>query len=111
MLAIAVGAAVAGHSHKRRLVLHTVSDPCSVYMTAWRGGDVALKLPDGPLQPITFRTRAWVDDGCRWQGTETLTPISATRYAYRYEEQILRCEPGAEPYAKTPRRGYVDVFE
>jgi hypothetical protein len=60
-----------GSSHKRRLVLHTVSRPCTVYLTAWRHGDVKLEVGN-KLEPLTFKTRAWVSDGCRWQGTETL---------------------------------------
>src|SRR3954469_1650939 len=95
LLAMTVAVASTG-SHKRRLVLHTVSRPCAVYLTAWRHGDVELSTHGDKLEPLTFRTRAWVIDGCRWQGTETLVPISATRYSYRYDEQILKCEPDAD---------------
>lgn len=110
LLAATVTVVGMGSSHKRRLVLHTVSRPCAVYLTAWRNGDVVIE-DEGALKPLTIRTRAWLSDGCRWQATETLTPISETRYAYRYDEKILRCEPDADPYIQTPRRGYVDVFE
>lgn len=110
LLAATVAVVGMGSSHKRRLVLHTVSRPCAVYLTAWRNGDVLID-DAGPLKAIKIRTRAWLSDGCRWQGTETLTPITEKRYAYRYEEKILRCEPDADPFVQTPRRGYVDVID
>jgi hypothetical protein len=111
LLAMTAAAAGVGSPHTRHLVLHTVSKPCAVYLTAWRNGDVELKTSSDELEPLTFQTRARVNDGCQWLATETLVPISATRYSYRYEEQILRCRPGARPYLKTPRVGYVDVVE
>jgi len=36
-------------------------------------------------------------------------PIDNHRYFYRYDEKILECEPGADPYIKTPRTGFVTV--
>ena len=110
LLAMTAGWMGLGSPQTRRLVLHTISEPCTVYLTAWRHGDVKVAL-DGDLEPLTFRTRARVNDGCRWQGTETLIPVSDTRYWYSYEEKILGCRPGAEPFIKTPRVGYVDIVD
>lgn len=93
----------------RRLVLHAVEEPNAIYLSAWRNGDLLVTFGDDRLRPITFTVRARISDGCRWLGTETLEPIDATTYAYDYSEKILSCERGAEPYAKTPRKGYVTV--
>src|SRR5688572_17344058 len=56
----------------KRLVLHTVWEPTAIYLSAWRNGDVNVQLDNGELRPITFRVRATIPDGCRWEGTETL---------------------------------------
>lgn len=93
----------------RRLILDAPAPPENLYLTAWDRGDVLLRLPDGPLRPIRFTTRAYLTDGCRWEGTETLIPLDATHYAYDYAETILGCEPGAIPALKTPRQGIVTV--
>src|SRR5215208_98376 len=58
-----------------RLVLHTVTEPTAIYLSAWRNGDVNVQFENGELRPITFRVRATIPDGCRWEGTETLVPI------------------------------------
>ena len=80
-----------------------------MYLTAWRHGPVVAPFEGDSLVPLTFTTTALVSDGCRWEGIETLEPIDAKRYAYRYEERILSCEDGAEPFLKTPRTGTVVV--
>jgi hypothetical protein len=99
-----------GHSTRsHRLVLHAVDRPDCVYVTAWRHGDVRLAVDPGKLAPLRFTTRAWLSDGCRWLGRETLHPIGPRAYSYRYDEVILGCEPDAEPFLKTPRVGTVTV--
>jgi len=96
--------------HMHRLRLHAPRMCGAYYLTAWSDGDV--RLPAGNEDStLTFRTRADMNDGCRWQATETLVPVNAKRYSYRYEERLLSCEPDAQPYIKTPRVGYVDVLE
>jgi hypothetical protein len=109
LLALTAGAYTARTHHKRRLVLHAVSEPGFLYLTAWRNGDVAVPFDGDKLVPLTFRTMALVNDGCRWLGTETLRPIAGGRYAYRYDETILECVPDARPYYKTPRTGIVTI--
>jgi hypothetical protein len=99
----------AHHPHVRRLVLHTTYEPGAVYLSAWRNGDVRMPLEGDALVPLTATTRATVSDGCRWLATEKLVPIGPKRYAYRYDETILSCEPGARPARKTPRTGCVTV--
>ena len=99
-----------GHSTRsHRLVLHAVDEPNCVYLTAWRHGDVRLEVEPGKLTPLGFSIRAGLSDGCRWLGRERLDPIGPRTYAYRYDEIILGCDPGAEPYLKTPRTGTVTV--
>lgn len=99
-----------GDSHRQaRLVLHAVSEPDAVYLSWWRDGDVRVELTPGELSGMMFTCRAWVRDGCQWKGIETLEPIDARAYIYRYEETLLRCRPGARPYRKTPRIGIVTV--
>jgi len=95
--------------HVRRLALHAVAQPGAVYLTAWRNGAVRVPFEGAKLVPLTFKTVALVDDGCRWLGIETLVPRDRHSYAYRYEEAILGCEPGATPYLKTPRTGVVTI--
>jgi hypothetical protein len=93
----------------RVLVLHARSQPGAVYLTAWQYGPVAIPFDGEELVPLRFTTRASVSDGCRWLGIETLVPVGPTRYAYRYDETLLDCDPGATPYSKTPRTGCVTV--
>jgi hypothetical protein len=114
---LAVGGLVLGLSiampakqpHARHLVLHAPSAPHSLYLTAWRHGDIAMPYASDELVPLTFTTRASVSDGCRWLATETLVPIGPARYAYRYDETLLECDADATPCIKTPRSGYVTV--
>lgn len=92
-----------------RLVLHAVEEPNALYLTAWEHGDVTIRFEEGRLRPLTFTTRAWITDGCKWQGTETLVPIDGHSFAYDYSETILECAPDAVPAYKTPRKGLVTV--
>jgi hypothetical protein len=96
-------------STTRRLSLHAHARSDATYLTAWDAGDVFVKFPDKKLTGVVFYNRAWVSDGCRWQGTETLTPISGDAFFYEYSETVLSCKPGAKPYKKTPRTGMVTV--
>ena len=112
-LATMTGLAVAHHkAHQptlHRLALDAPVRPNAFYLTAWADGDVSLAF-DGSPEPVTIKTRALMDDGCRWLATETLTPADATHYAYSYTEEILSCEPGATPYVETPRTGVVTIY-
>jgi hypothetical protein len=94
--------------HGRRMVLHAPSAPNSLYLTAWRHGDVPVPFDGNELVPLKYTTRALIE-GCRWLATETLVPVEAGRYSYRYDETLLGCEPKAVPWNKTPRTGYVTV--
>ncbi|HEX4422787.1 MAG TPA: hypothetical protein VH165_32955 [Kofleriaceae bacterium] len=110
LLAASVGGFAAHRHHKHHhLVLHTYAQPGAVYLTAWRHGAVVAPFEGDELTPLTFTTTALVSDGCRWQGIETLEPIDHHRFAYRYDETILSCEEGAEPFVKTPRTGVVTL--
>ncbi len=111
---LAMGAArVATHDHSAtyRLHLDAPVKPTAIYMTRWHLGEVIATFDDGELAPITYRTRAHVYDGCLWQGTETLTPISKTQFHYDYSEQRLSCDADADLnlMMKTPRQGIVTV--
>jgi hypothetical protein len=109
VLVLSIAQVSAKQPHGRRLVLHAPSSPHALYLTAWRHGDVAMPYEGDKLVPLTFTTRASVSDGCRWLATETLVPVGASRYAYRYNETLLECDPGATPCIKTPRTGFVTV--
>lgn len=94
----------------RRLALHAPSQPNAIYMSAWDRGDVHVTFPDSKITGIVFYNRAWLDDGCRWLATETLTPMSGNAFFYEYSETILECKPGAtHKYIKTPRTGMVTI--
>jgi len=107
-LTLSVRGRAATH-HEARLVLHTVSQPDAIYLTWWRDGDVRVEIDPGALPPLVFTARG-VIDGCHWKGTETLQPIDARHYAYRYTETLLHCRPGVVPWVKTPRTGIVTVI-
>jgi hypothetical protein len=111
LCALAVGAMAAKSRHGRRLVLHAYAKPGDLYLTAWRDGDVPVPFAGKQLVPLTYRTWASVNDGCRWLGTETLVPIDDKRYFYDYSETLLDCRPGATPCTKTPRTGIVTLEE
>lgn len=117
-LVAAAATVYVGHHHHctksqemHRLVLDAPIEAHAIYLTAWAEGDVWMPLDLSTPQTITFSTRALIDDGCRWLGTEVLEPIDQSHFAYSYSEQILSCEPGAVPYVKTPRTGVVTVAE
>ena len=94
----------------KRLVLHAPEQPHALYLTAWSDGDVYVHMRSDEPHPLTFQTRAFINDGCEWLATERLVPTGPTRYAYSYSEEILSCEPGAHPAIKTPRTGWVDAI-
>jgi hypothetical protein len=108
LLALTISQASHGAKSHRRLVLHAPTEPTALYLTAWRHGDVRAPFESRELPPLRYTTRALIE-GCRWLAVETLTPVNRARYAYRYEETLLGCEPGAVPWYKTPRTGYVVV--
>jgi hypothetical protein len=94
---------------KPRLVLHTVWEADSVYLSFWHDGDFRMELAPGELSSWELTTTGWLSDGCQWRGIERLEPIGPRTYAYRYDETILRCRAGKMPYEKTPRVGTVTV--
>ena len=96
-------------STAHRLVLHAIEEPRALYLTAWQQGDLVMAAHGDRLTPLVFKTRAWISDGCQWEGTETLLPISGHSYAYDYSETILARAPDAVPALKTPRKGLVTV--
>jgi hypothetical protein len=110
-LLLAATAAMVKPPHMHRLVLHAPVHCGEYYLTAWRHGPVRVPAGDEG-DTLTFRTRAELNDGCRWDSTETLVPIDAKRYAYSYEDHLVSCPPGAPSlYVPTPRTGYVDVLD
>jgi hypothetical protein len=110
LLAVAVAGVGAAKSHGRRLVLHARAECGAVYLSAWRDGAIPVPFEGDRLVPLTYKTRASVNDGCRWLGVETLTPTAdGRRYRYKYGETILGCDPGATPFYKTPRTGIVTI--
>jgi hypothetical protein len=113
-MAFAAAAFVGHQTHDegtvQRLVLHAPEQPHTLYLTAWNDGDVYVTTRSGELRPITFQTRAYINDGCEWLATERLVPTGESRYAYSYSEDMLSCEPGAKPATKTPRTGWVDAI-
>jgi hypothetical protein len=92
-----------------RFTLHAPEQPRTLYISAWNDGDVFVDHDGSDGKTLTFTRRADEHDGCRWQGTETLTPIGARAYLYSYDEKILSCEADARPFERTPRRGIVTV--
>ena len=90
-----------------RLVLHTVTEPDAIYLSAWHDGDVQFTFATDELTAITFKNRGSAFH-CRGIGTETLVPIDDRTFQYHYAETVLDCDPGAEVH-KTPRIGIVTV--
>jgi hypothetical protein len=98
-----------GHAQDHLLVLHAPVLEHTLYLTAWSNGSFEYPVDVDDMQPLHFRMRAQVSDGCEWIGEETLTPTDDHRYAYTYEETMLSCEPDAKPATKTPRTGFVTL--
>lgn len=114
--ALALGLALLPAHHRahpvvHRLVLDAPIQPHALYLTAWESGDVYVTFDKDVARSMTFTTRAHISDGCFWQATETLVPLTDTKYSYSYDETILSCEDGAVPALKTPRTGFVFVVE
>jgi hypothetical protein len=98
--------------NRHRLSLHTNWDCDAIYLSSWtQGEDLKMSISEGELRPLVLENRAWMWDGCKWLGTETLVPIDNHRYSYEYEETVLSCKPGHHPTHKTPRTGIVVVDE
>ena len=97
------------HHHHHRLVLHAVSNPDALYLSAFAEGPVDIDLDADHLQPLKFEMRAHVSDGCRWHGWETLTPSGDHRFTYAYNDEKLSCSPHALDTVPTPRVGWVEV--
>jgi hypothetical protein len=111
-LALGLGAAASSLSPDRvthRLALHAVDEPNAIYLSVFRNGDIRVRFDGDELHAITFKTRAYVSDGCRWLGIEKMVPRDERSFDYDYSERILGCEPGATPFRKTPRKGIVTV--
>lgn len=105
--------AMLAHPHvmpSHHLSLHAPVHKGYLYLTAWEHGDVVLRYDHAPAK-ITLTQEAWINDGCKWRGTETLVPVDDHTFAYHYEETILSCVAGATPCIKTPRAGFVAVDE
>jgi hypothetical protein len=98
-----------GHVQQHMLVLHAPVLEHAIYLTAWSAGDFTYPLDVDHLQPLHFKMKAYISDGCHWLGEETLVPDGERRFAYTYEETILSCEPGSTPAIKTPRTGFVTI--
>ncbi len=107
----AVRATTKDHAVTYRLHLDAPVRPDAIYLTRWHLGEVRATFDDGELAPISFRTTAHIYDGCTWEGTETLTPMSATQFHYDYSERRVSCDPGADLnlMVKTPRQGIVTI--
>jgi hypothetical protein len=92
-----------------RFTLHAPAPPQHIYVSAWNDGEVYAGHDGSDGKTVTFTRRADEHDGCRWEGTEILSPIGPHAYVYSYDEKILSCEPDAHPFVRTPRRGIVTV--
>jgi hypothetical protein len=100
-----------------QLVLHTDRGVRKLQMEHF-GSQWNLDMPvlathdasDGKV--LTFHHRWPYIDGCYWESTETLQPISATQYRYFYTDQAVECDEDFETDIETVpsvRSGVVDV--
>jgi hypothetical protein len=111
MLALGAAASARKTNHRVHLALDTVWKLDSLYLSAWADGDDVQITIDGAPRPFTITERAWISDGCRWEGTETLVPTDEGHYAYTYEDHILECKPHARPCTPSHRTGIVTVYK
>ena len=102
------GIGAAKPRHNGYWELHARAQPGAIYLSMFGQGDERVAF-DGKRGARTFETVLWAPDGCYWRGTERLVPIDERRYRYSYDETLLRCQPGAVPYVKTPRQGIVTL--
>ena len=101
------------HRDAHRLRLHAIAKPDSIYVSAFmdddqRVKDIVVRYDASAERPLHWTMHATAL-GCHWLGIETLVPIDAHTFGYLYSEEVLGCEPGVEPTAKTPRTGTVTV--
>ncbi len=116
-VALASAAAIAGFGGTKstgdvtqNLVLYAPEKPNAIYLTAFENDHATVTVKEAGSYRITFQTRATLPDTCEWIATEVLVPIDDHRYAYSYDERMVKCEPDAEPrYVATPRTGVVVV--
>ena len=98
------------HRYKLTLSAPPAADPdYTVFLSVFDDGEVTLATDFDGLVGLRFESTAWLTDGCKWLGYETLEPADATHYTYTYDEEILECRDGAKPGTKTPREGIVTV--
>jgi hypothetical protein len=109
-LGLVIGAAALWSARSPRaprlswLELEVASEASCFYGSAWNDGPVFVVRGD-VASPLVFTRRfAWID-GCTWEATETLTPIGAGTYRYRYVEQPASCSDS--PYPACTREGIV----
>ena len=109
-IAMAVGLGHHSERTEHRLRLHAIAAPNSIYLTAFGHGDVFVRYDAADEPTIRFTMRGTYQ-GCRWKGYETLVPIDEHSFGYIYTEDMLGCDEGSTPTAKTPRTGIVTVVE
>jgi hypothetical protein len=110
-LALGAGAYARRTGHRVHLVLDTAWKKNTLYLSAWADGNDVEIAVDGELRPFTITERAWINDGCRWQGTETLVPVDDRHYRYTYEDHTLECKPHAKPFTPSSRTGIVTIYK
>jgi hypothetical protein len=114
-LALGMAAMVHPHHHhdatKHRLSLHAPARADAFYLTVFAKGDITVSRDDAAPAPLTFTTRAFINDGCEWLSVEKLVPVDSRHYTYSYDETLLQCAPDATPCIQTPRTGVVTVDE
>lgn len=85
-------------------------DRCAYYGSQWNhASSVRLDHDASDGAKVVFQLRFPFVDGCWWESTETLTPVSPREYRYFYSDRLITCELGARPGTPSVRSGRVTV--
>jgi len=104
------------------LVLHADQAPKKQYLEYFgsrfnsEGGPVLVNHDGSDGKRLEFTQRFPYIDGCWWESTETLEPISATQYRYYYSDRQVECDTDLDvddehqiETVSSVRTGLVDV--
>lgn len=108
-----------GHhcGHRHRAMAYELSlavaqeEPNCLYGSRWDMTEAVLLDHDGSDgSRVEFQQRYPAPDGCWWEATEVLTPLSSDQYRYSYTERLASCPSGQESqYRACTRAGQVWV--
>jgi hypothetical protein len=95
-----------------QLVLNADREPYELeyFGSQWSNGPVLLDHDASDGRRVQYVHRFPFVDGCWWESTETLVPMSKTQYRYTYSDRIVSCSEDANEGIPSTRTGIVNVL-